>query len=418
MSRIGSPGLALILVASALLSAPVLAQEGEQPPESSTTTSTTTTTVPPQPPPTTTVPGDSGGGGDAPVGEYLDPGAVGEYLQQLEGADAGSDLAMEYEYDPEAAKLVSEEQIEEARARLREAQDLKARLEAEVSRLEGSLSEMEESIEALGADLESSISAAADAQVLFENRVADAFIRGSDPGLTVYLEAEDAQEIASHQMLLEAVLDADEEALSDYEKTRSELNEDLLAMTEQYADAKNELGDAQRSLQAADQQVLERAFAVKVYEAGGQVAVNGFVFPVAGEVSFTDGWGAPRMSGTAYSHWHQGTDIMAPSGRPLVAAEGGVVRLSNSTLGGTGLWVEGRSGVEYYYAHLSAYAEGIEDGTVVEAGEVVGYVGETGNAQGPHLHFEIQKDGQPVNPYPVLKVAYETREQVLADLDS
>jgi murein DD-endopeptidase MepM/ murein hydrolase activator NlpD len=91
--------------------------------------------------------------------------------------------------------------------------------------------------------------------------------------------------------------------------------------------------------------------------------------------------------------------------------------MGTDVLGGTKLWLKGESGTYYYYAHLSAFVEGMKDGDVVEAGDVVGLVGDTGNARGgaPHLHFEIHPDGgQAVNPYPLLKVVDELRRQAKA----
>jgi peptidoglycan LD-endopeptidase LytH len=72
--------------------------------------------------------------------------------------------------------------------------------------------------------------------------------------------------------------------------------------------------------------------------------------------------------------------------------------------------VKGESGTYYYYAHLAAFADGMHEGKVVDAGDLVGYVGDTGNAKGgaPHLHFEIRPGGgAPVNPYPLLQVVSE-----------
>ncbi|MDZ7674133.1 MAG: M23 family metallopeptidase [Acidimicrobiales bacterium] len=123
---------------------------------------------------------------------------------------------------------------------------------------------------------------------------------------------------------------------------------------------------------------------------------------------FIDSWGFPRMTGTEYQHGHQGTDIMAPFGTELYAVERGVViRVGTDVLGGTKLWVKGQSGTYYYYAHLQSYEDGVTEGTPVEAGDVVGYVGDTGNARGgaPHLHFQVHPGGgDPVNPYGLLRV--------------
>jgi len=150
---------------------------------------------------------------------------------------------------------------------------------------------------------------------------------------------------------------------------------------------------------------------VQAFAAGSHVYVPGFRIPVVGPVNFIDSWGFPRMAGTPKAHWHEGTDLMAPVGRELVAVEPGRIgRLGNdSGLGGERLWLIGSSGTEYYYAHLSGYGPGIVEGAEVIAGQVVGYVGATGNASGgsAHLHFEVHPGGGPaVNPYPLLITAW------------
>ncbi|MGH2684782.1 MAG: M23 family metallopeptidase, partial [Actinomycetota bacterium] len=120
---------------------------------------------------------------------------------------------------------------------------------------------------------------------------------------------------------------------------------------------------------------------------------------------------APRMPGTEYEHLHQGTDIFAPAGTSLLACERGVItKMGTDVLGGIKLWLVGESGARYYYAHLTAFADDIEEGDVVEAGTVVGFVGNTGNAVGTpsHLHFEIHPGAGPaVNPFPLLKAVDE-----------
>lgn len=136
------------------------------------------------------------------------------------------------------------------------------------------------------------------------------------------------------------------------------------------------------------------------------IALNGFVFPVAPPFSFVDTFGAPRMTGTKYSHSHEGVDIFAARGTPLLATTRGIIAKKGvAVLGGNKLWLVGADGTQYYYAHLTQFGPGIEDGAIVEAGQVLGSVGNTGNAltTPPHLHFEIHPGGGPaINPFPIL----------------
>ncbi len=128
----------------------------------------------------------------------------------------------------------------------------------------------------------------------------------------------------------------------------------------------------------------------------------GRVCPVDGASSFSDTWGAPRSGGRT----HKGVDMSAPRGTPLVAMETGrIYRLATSTLGGITVYLLGNSGDMYYYAHLDAWAEGLAGGQKVSAGDLVGYIGTTGNSPGwiPHLHLGWQPGGGDwANPYPMV----------------
>jgi murein DD-endopeptidase MepM/ murein hydrolase activator NlpD len=99
--------------------------------------------------------------------------------------------------------------------------------------------------------------------------------------------------------------------------------------------------------------------------------------------------------------------VIAAEGTELYAAERGLItQINGSVLGGNGLWLKGESGTMYYYAHLSKYAAGLKTGQLVDAGALVGYVGHTGDAFGPHLHFEVHPGGgSAIDPYPLLLVA-------------
>jgi peptidoglycan LD-endopeptidase LytH len=121
-----------------------------------------------------------------------------------------------------------------------------------------------------------------------------------------------------------------------------------------------------------------------------------FVCPVQGAASFVDSFGAARSGGRT----HQGVDMMAASGTPTVAPASGRVEHRGSSLGGLSWWVHADDGTTYYGTHLSGYAN--EGAGWVQAGTVIGYVGDTGNAAGtPHLHFEMHPGGgAAVDPYP------------------
>jgi murein DD-endopeptidase MepM/ murein hydrolase activator NlpD len=124
------------------------------------------------------------------------------------------------------------------------------------------------------------------------------------------------------------------------------------------------------------------------------------VFPVQGDHTYFNDWGAPRGSRS-----HQGNDIMADKGTPTVAvADGRIKRLTRQPtgLGGIWIWLIDTEGNEYYYAHLDTIAPLLEEGTAVAAGQVIGTVGNTGDAAygADHLHFEIHPGGGgAVNPF-------------------
>jgi murein DD-endopeptidase MepM/ murein hydrolase activator NlpD len=141
-------------------------------------------------------------------------------------------------------------------------------------------------------------------------------------------------------------------------------------------------------------------------------------FPVAGPAYWTDDWHACRDGCTRF---HEGLDIFAPHGTPLVApADGVVTQKVVGSLSGTSIEIQDANGVQYFYAHLSGWAEPINVGDPVELGQVLGYVGNTGNAIStpPHLHLEVQPGGIPVPPKPFvdrwLEIAELRAEQLIA----
>ena len=142
------------------------------------------------------------------------------------------------------------------------------------------------------------------------------------------------------------------------------------------------------------------------------VAPSGLAIPVVGvrAADLVDTFDDARSEGRI----HDAIDILAPRGTPVVAAAPGTVaRLFTSERGGLTVYVLDADGrTVYYYAHLDAYAAGLDAGQTVQRGAPLGTVGSTGNAspEAPHLHFAVWQapsadqfwDGTPLNPYPLL----------------
>ena len=127
------------------------------------------------------------------------------------------------------------------------------------------------------------------------------------------------------------------------------------------------------------------------------------VFPSQGRCSFVDSWQWERSGGRR----HEGVDIMGPKGLALYAVlDGTITKMygAESTLSGNALRLTTADGTYFFYAHLDSFAAGIAIGSVVRAGQIIGYMGSTGNAGSSHLHFEVHPlGGSAVNPYPVVK---------------
>jgi peptidoglycan LD-endopeptidase LytH len=115
--------------------------------------------------------------------------------------------------------------------------------------------------------------------------------------------------------------------------------------------------------------------------------------PLDGPATFEDSWGWARSGGRR----HQGVDMIAERGVPVIAVTDGFAQFKTSNLGGRAIWLTSNDGDRYYYAHLDRW-EG--ESRSVQAGDVIGYVGSSGNAHGPHLHFETHPGGDVENPYP------------------
>lgn len=349
---------------------------------------TTSTTTPGDRPATTTT---------VPTG--IDVGQGGDHA----GADPDVDLDVEVEpADPETANQVLSvdlAQAEEERDAL--AADLAA-LRARVDRLEADLEAYATLTDDLLAEQRRLAEAVLEGRRQLAERAVGAYVQGNTPEIEAAYGATDPNDVEERDAIVGTILEADRDALDALLAERLDVTARLSRVVEAAARAEAERSVVEEQVERARTRLRTARTTVRVLEEGSNLVITGFVFPVADPHTFASTFGAPRSGGRS----HEGNDIFAPMGTPLLATENGVIaNMGTGILGGIKLWLVGESGTEYYYAHLIAYAEGITDGTRVEAGDVIGYVGNTGNAitTPPHLHFEIHPDGgEAIDPYPLL----------------
>jgi murein DD-endopeptidase MepM/ murein hydrolase activator NlpD len=201
----------------------------------------------------------------------------------------------------------------------------------------------------------------------------------------------------------------------DLEARRAEQEVALAKAEAEQAKVQAQLQEAQHALDALEEYLRLQAEAAKAREIAESVArsasnrsngrnydgsyiATGIVCPVRGAVSFIDSWHAPRHQGL-----HMGVDIMAARNTPDVAVVSGSVTFKAGATSGNGAYLSGDDGNLYYYFHLERYEGGPRR---VAQGEVIGYVGNTGDARytATHTHFEIHPGhGPAVNPYPSVR---------------
>ncbi len=135
------------------------------------------------------------------------------------------------------------------------------------------------------------------------------------------------------------------------------------------------------------------------YDAEGKSARRFLMKTPINGARLSSGFGMRRHPVLGYSRMHRGTDFAAPIGTPILAAgDGTIVRAGPFSSFGNYVRIRHANGYETAYAHMSRFARGMRAGTRVRQGQVIGYVGNTGRSTGPHLHYEVLRRGQQVNP--------------------
>jgi murein DD-endopeptidase MepM/ murein hydrolase activator NlpD len=298
---------------------------------------------------------------------------------------------------------LAQQRLDEARAqatdisaKISDAQTHKAQLEAEIADAEAKIP----TLRARATELRTQV----------KERAAQLYVRhGSATAFESTMAAESTEDGLRAAHLTDAIGGQELDAATELRETAAKLTAREAELKQQRADLEKTLSDLaplndllQGKLQVASS-LYDKVHALVVDGAttkhGTDVSTNASACPVKGVVVFTDDFGELRSGGT-----HPGIDMAALPETPVVAVTDGIWRHDVGGDGGNGVWLTGLDGFSYYYAHFSHYSDAPEG--LVVAGEVIGFVGMTGNATGPHLHFEIHpgKPGEkpPVDPFATL----------------
>ena len=316
--------------------------------------------------------------------------------------------------------------LDDLRAKVADAQKAADAATARYTDAENQLGALEAEMAALQGQIKANREQMAGLKVIARHRAVAAYLnRDSDAQTSIFLDG-DPLAAARRKTLLESANAKDNAAIARLDALTTQLDEQSRQLDGQRTEQRNivaKLQDDQKAVEAQLQQAQQaetayekqlaqlaaaqaaaerarlaaqkQAVAAKRAPVGGYVA-PGIVCPVRGAVSFVDSWGAPRGD----TGPHQGVDMMAARGTPDVAVVSGNVVQKDGAISGKGVRLYGDDGNLYYYFHLDAY-EGPP--RHVQQGEVVGYVGNTGDASGgpTHTHFEVHPGGgAAVDPYP------------------
>jgi murein DD-endopeptidase MepM/ murein hydrolase activator NlpD len=211
----------------------------------------------------------------------------------------------------------------------------------------------------------------------------------------------------SPQSTVEAPPDDD-----DFSELIAQLRSDLSRYNSREVVRKSTIAPSAQTSKTRDREFADRARAL--FEPLSMLRM-----PVVGVRGFEldDSWHAPRDGGVRV---HKGIDIFAPRGTQVIAVADGIISfIGDQPKGGHCIWLTTESGTSFYYAHLDRWAPGLYEGMEVQSGDLIGFVGNTGNAvhTPSHLHFAINQNDEMVNPYPILNRALTVaRARIHVDL--
>ena len=334
-----------------------------------------------------------------------------------------------------------EDKIEDTKDDISKQQELKQyyqqqsnTLKAQIEALSAQISETEATLQAKQEELGNKILEVEQSKADFEDRLVAMYEMSRQSNLSILLGIDDFSEMLRFSENLQSIAVSDtqimenlraqeqtlEQQAAQEQQQMDQLNasqEELKRLEAEYAQALQQ-ADSQMTQAQAEKESYEKASAEKEKEIeeaerryaewaaqddnpGVDFTGGTFVWPLPGYTQNSPmGWRTDPITGQ--QSFHRGTDIPAPKGTRIYAAAGGVVSTHADSSYGTCVKISHGGGLVTIYAHMSARADGIGDGVVVEQGQLIGCVGSTGRSIGNHLHFEANLNGTPVSVFDYL----------------
>ncbi|AUS07717.1 hypothetical protein C1X05_01980 [Laceyella sacchari] len=297
-------------------------------------------------------------------------------------------------------------EAKETKASLKEVEAKLEQHKKDVSKVDEKLSAYLQQIDALNKNLAANEKEKKAVEQKLRKKLQRLYLQGENEYLAHMLAAESFADFLNRFQLIRIIVNQDMNDFHHYNDLKKKYEEDKAKVVKAKEEQEKLLKESKQRVEKMLKEMSKYKAELKELEKQEQKLMGEFSFVGGGVLGYPSSrgmtfWNYGQNRG---SHIHAGVDIPRPIGTPIYAAEGGVVKSVRYDAGGYGWYIIVRhnNGLETLYAHMYSYQVKVSTGQRVARGQVIGAVGNAGRSSGPHLHFEVHKNGQAVNPKPYI----------------